>query len=461
MGAAESRRRQVAGDILLGKHHLHSSDMGAAESRRNHSPFEGGGRVAVIGSGCREHALVKALLQDKRAKKVYIVPQKVDIGADSLPAHCLHDQQALLKELLKNKVDLVIIGPEKPLVEGLGDFLRKNGLKVFGPSAKAAQLEGSKIFAKQFMKKYSIPTASYRVIRSVKQTLTAAQLFSPPYVLKADGLAGGKGVFICSDKNELKQKAKALFEQDVLGTAGRKALLEEFQPGREISVFVITNGKSYRVLPIARDYKQLHESGHGPNTGGMGAHAPIQIPVPLMKKIEKTIIQPTMRGLKRDNMFYLGVLYFGLMVNRNGDPKVLEYNIRFGDPEAQVLFPLLKNSWLDLFYKVAARQPLPLLKWKKQHVACVVLASAGYPDQKMKSVPIKGPVNHTSHSNYFLKGSVIYKKNKWMTNGGRVLNAVALGRSQKSAIDRVYQQVRKISWSGMHYRRDIGSLRKK
>ena len=176
---------------------------------------------------------------------------------------------------------------EKPLVEGLGDFLRKNNVKTFGPSAKAAQLEGSKIFAKKFMTKYSIPTASYKVVQSVKQTLAAAQAFNPPYVLKADGLAGGKGVFICFNKNTLKQKAKALFEQNFLGAAGQKALLEEFQPGREISVFAITNGKDYRTLPVARDYKQLHDGGHGPNTGGMGAYAPIQVSPVLMKKIEK------------------------------------------------------------------------------------------------------------------------------------------------------------------------------
>lgn len=428
-------------------------------NRRNPQPQQL--QVAVIGSGCREHALVKALLLDKKTRKVYILPNKTDIGAHSLPAYCLYNQQTLLKELLKHKIDLVIIGPEKPLVEGLSDFLRKNNIKVFGPSAKAAKLEGSKIFAKKFMKKYSIPTAAYHVVQSVQQTLTAAQSFSPPYVLKADGLAGGKGVFICSNKNALQQKAEALFEQNLLGVAGQKALLEEFQPGREISVFAITNGKNYRVLPIARDYKQLCEGGHGPNTGGMGAHAPIQVPTQLMKKIKNKVIQPTMYGLQHSNTPYLGVLYFGLMVNFKGDPKVLEYNIRFGDPEAQVLLPLLKNSWLDLFYKVATRQQLPVLKWKKQYSACVVLASKGYPDKKMKNVLIKGDVNHSSPNSYFLQGSISYKKNKWITNGGRVLNAIAFGRSQKAAIQQAYQQVQNISWPGMHYRRDIGTSPKK
>lgn len=413
-------------------------------------------KTLVVGNGCREHAIIKALLKDKNTSAVYSLPEKSSVKETiDLPSDLLKDKKALASHLKKEEVNLVIIGPEQPLVDGLADFLREEGFKVFGPSAKSAQLEGSKIFAKQFMKQQKIPTASYHIVSSVTETLQAGENFFPPFVLKADGLAGGKGVFLCSNKTELEEKSRLLFEKKVLGSAGEKALLEDFQKGEEISVFVITNGENYSLLPIARDYKRLYDNQKGPNTGGMGAVAPVPISPDLMKNIEDLIIQPTLKGLKENNMTYLGILYFGLMVHNNF-PKVLEYNVRFGDPEAQVLLPLLDGSWLDVFYKIACGEQADL-KWKKLHSSCVVLCSQNYPEGPLKESPIEGLIYYSRDNSWFIHGSLIRHEEQWFTKGGRVLNAVAVGKSKKEAVQRAYEHLKKISWSGMHYRKDIGS----
>ena len=332
--------------------------------------------------------------------------------------------------------------------------MRKKGLKVFGPCAKAAQLEGSKIFAKQFMKEQGIPTASYHTVAGVSETLRLSENFFPPFVLKADGLAGGKGVFLCKNRTELEEKSRFLFEKKALGSAGEKALLEDFQSGQEISVFVITNGESYSLLPVAQDYKRLYDKHEGPNTGGMGAIAPIPVSSDIMKSIEELIVKPTLKGLKEQKMTYRGVLYLGLMIRKNF-PKILEYNVRFGDPEAQVLFPLLDGSWLDVFYKVACGEQ-PDLKWKKLHSACVVLCSENYPEGPIKESPIDGFIYHKQANSWFIHGSLTRKEDKWFTKGGRVLNAVAVGNNKEEAVQRAYQHIEKISWPGMHYRKDIG-----
>ena len=412
-------------------------------------------KILVVGNGCREHTIVKALLEDQKVEAIYSLPERSSLkNTIGLPASLLNDQETLANQLKKEGIQLIVIGPEQPLVEGLSDFLRKKGFKVFGPCAKAAQLEGSKIFAKQFMKNQKIPTASYQELSSVSETLKSSENFFPPFVLKADGLAGGKGVFLCKNQTELEQKSRFLFEQKALGSAGEKALLEDFQYGQEMSVFVITNGDSYNFLPIAQDYKRLRDQHKGPNTGGMGAIAPISISKNLITSIEKLIVEPTLEGLKKYKMTYRGVLYLGLMVHKNL-PKVLEYNVRFGDPEAQVLLPLLDGSWSDVFYKVASGE-LPNLKWKNLHSACVVLCSENYPEGPIKEVPIKGLIDREEKASWFIHGSLIKKENQWFTKGGRVLNAVAIGSSKEEAIKRAYEHIETISWSGMHYRKDIG-----
>ena len=413
-------------------------------------------KILVIGGGCREHALIQSLKEDSRTKEVYTLPERVSLkDLKPLSSSLLDNQKKLTDCILSQGIDLVIIGPEQPLVNGLADTLREHGIKVFGPSQKSAQLEGSKVFAKQFMKEWGIPTASYHIVSSVLETLKSSENFFPPYVLKADGLAGGKGVFICETKDELETKSRFLFEKKGLGKAGETALLEDFQKGREISVFVITNGESYQVLPLAQDYKRLLEGHKGPNTGGMGAMAPVFLDEGLLNLIEHSIIKPTLRGLRERKMTYYGILYIGLMIHKN-IPKVLEYNVRWGDPEAQVLLPLLDASWLDVFYQTALGQAVDL-KWKKnQHSACVVLASKNYPESPSIEAPIEGELDFKTEHSYFIHGSLKWQNEKWFTKGGRVLNAIGLGDNKDQALQRAYEQAKKISWSGMQYRKDIG-----
>ena len=412
-------------------------------------------KVLVIGSGCREHAIVKALLEDQKTYAVYTLPERISLNNTiDVSSSLLNKGKALADYLKKEEIELVVVGPEQPLVNGLADMLRAEGIKVFGPCSQSAQLEGSKIFAKEFMKEQGIPTASYRVVSSVSSALHASENFFPPFVLKADGLAGGKGVFICHDRSELEEKSRFLFDKKALGPAGEKALLEDFQKGKEISVFVITDGDSYHFLPTAQDYKRLYEGQKGPNTGGMGAIAPVSISPELLKVIEDKIVQPTLEGLKKRNCMYRGVLYLGLMIHNNF-PKLLEYNVRFGDPEAQVLLPLLEGSWLDLFYKTAKSQKLSL-KWKKQYSACVVLCAENYPEGPIRETPIEGLIYSAKGHSWFIHGSLSRQEDQWLTQGGRVLNSVAVGNSQKEAVHRAYEHIKGISWPGMHYRKDIG-----
>ncbi|MCY4512680.1 MAG: phosphoribosylamine--glycine ligase [Bdellovibrionales bacterium] len=415
-------------------------------------------KTLIIGSGGREHALFQAVSEG--GGNAYFLPERKSLPtAGVAPSALLKDWSALSDWLKKEKIRLVIIGPEQPLVEGLGDFLKKQGFFVFGPSASAARLEGSKLFAKEFMKAQNIPTAPFQVVHSLSETLKASENFSPPYVLKADGLAGGKGVFVCQTVKELEDKAKSLFEDKILGSAGEVALLEEFQKGVEVSVFILTNGEDYCILPMAQDYKRLGEKNTGPNTGGMGATAPLSLPEKLMEDIENSIIKPSVQGLKKNHYGYCGVLYIGLMVGQKG-PRVLEYNVRFGDPEAQVLLPLLDGSWCEVFYQVSQGK-LPSLNWKNIHSACVVLAAGGYPGNPLKGEIIKGFIYHKTPHSYFLHAGVGQnEEGQWIVNGGRVLNSVAVGQTAEQALKRAYEQMAKISWEGLHYRKDIGSAGK-
>ena len=418
------------------------------------------GNILVIGGGGREHALLRAISDppgNEVKPRIYTLPERKSIPfALKLSDSLLNDWPSLLDSLNREYIHFVIIGPEKPLVEGLGDFLRENGILVFGPSAQSARLEGSKIFAKEFMQSQNIPTADYQVVTSSSETLKKAENFSPPYVLKVDGLAGGKGVFICQEQSELKSRAGQIFEKKTFGSAGKRALLEEFQEGKEMSVFVLTNGEDYTLLPVAQDYKRLHDGQEGPNTGGMGAVAPLFVSPELMKNIEDQIVRPSIEGLKKNKYQYRGVLYIGLMVGPKG-PRVLEYNVRFGDPEAQVLLPLLEGSWREVFYQVAEGK-LPLLKWKGIYSACVVLTAEGYPEKPLKGKRIKGSIHNGEPDKYFLHAGVGGEKEQWLVNGGRVLNSVALGATLKEALSKAYQQANTVFWEGMHYRKDIGVM---
>lgn len=431
----------------------------------------------VIGSGAREHAIVKAMafpFREDPLSKTSNISQTNDAskmpkqevfawpGSDAIfeiatPLGSLKNNQPSARELKDLGIELVVVGPEAPLVDGWADDFRRQGLLVFGPCQAGATLEGSKIFAKEFMSKAGLPTAPYRVVQNHNDVLASAQHFQPPYVLKADGLAAGKGVYICQNKKELEKASFQVFEQKRFGNM--PALMEAYQDGWEMSYLILTNGYDFEALPVVQDHKPLKDGNVGPNTGGMGAIGPLQLPDGLKETIESQIVKPSVVGLQKQAIDYLGVLYIGLIMTKDG-PKVLEYNVRFGDPEAQVILPLLDGDWIDVFHSIAQGQ-MPHLQWKNAFVNVVVMAANGYPQSPQKGHPIDGipakPEENKQKHQYLLHaGTKKQVKGGWVTNGGRVLNAVGLGKTSKEAIKQSYQLIEKIHFEGMQYRTDIG-----
>lgn len=422
-------------------------------------------RVLVIGQGGREHAIVRQLLLGRDAPEVFVWP-----GSDGMLESLANQGHAaaqrltggsLIDAVLAQRIDLVVIGPEQPLADGVADQLRAQGVLVFGPSKEGARLESSKIHAKEIMQAAGVLTARSFVVDSVERTLASAREFKPPYVLKADGLAAGKGVFIEKTLAGLEQAARALFEQRVLGDAGAQALLEEFSPGYEVSHLVLTNGKAAVALPPARDHKRLLDGDQGPNTGGMGVVAPVSLPDGLLEKIERDVVAPVVRELDRRGILFRGVLYFGLMITSDG-PSVLEFNTRFGDPEAQALLPLLDEqsgpTWTEAFTAIASGE-VPKLVWnERRRIACVVMASEGYPDSPVKgaAIPKLKDFVPTTES-YVLHAGTEECGGEYVTSGGRVLNAVGVSeQSLDEALAHAYRAVESIRWAGCQVRTDIG-----
>jgi len=415
-------------------------------------------KILIIGSGGREHVLVWKIAQSSVVEKVYCAPgnagtaenaENVPIGVDEF--------EKLLDFARANEIDLTVIGPEDPLVNGIVDLFTDAGLKVFGPKKIAAQLEGSKSFAKRLMAEYDIPTATYSCFTSIpeaKQYLQDLNVY--PVVLKASGLAAGKGVLICQNEQEAYSGLDDLLKNKVFGTAGDEVIIEEFLTGEEVSVFVLCDGKNYRILTSSQDHKRAFDGDEGKNTGGMGAYAPAPAATnELMDKVEKNIIQPSLQAIAEKATPYTGILYIGLMIAESG-PKVLEYNCRFGDPETEVVLPLLKAELVPLMIACTEGN---LEKYEVEvcpgYAIDVVLASGGYPDSYNKGIEISGITDIPEDILVFHAGTKI-DNGKLVTSGGRVLNVIAMGSDFKQTQNYLYQNINKIYFQDMHYRKDIG-----
>ena len=410
--------------------------------------------ILVIGSGAREHAIIYSLKSSPIKQKLFCFPGSDAIFEDAYPLPNQKTSDISASKLKNLDISMVVIGPEVPLVQGLADDLRKENILVFGPSKAGARLEGSKIYAKEFMTEANIPTSRYHTVSNKIETLSIAKKhFKTPYVLKVDHLAAGKGVYICHNLKELEDATIDVFEKKRFGDS--LALLEEYQEGQELSYLVLTNGKDFKALPIVQDYKPLLDGNKGPNTGGMGTVGPLNLPPDLKQNIQTNIVKPTILAIEKKSIDYRGVLYIGLIITQKG-PKVLEYNVRFGDPEAQVILPLLKGDWGYVFESIA-KGTLPSLDWKDAFASVVVAVSKGYPKDFQKGFPIHGDLSQKLHNTYFLHaGTKKNPQNQWVTSGGRVLNAVGIAQTKQQALEKSYQSLQNIDFQGMRYRQDIG-----
>ncbi|MCX5749364.1 MAG: phosphoribosylamine--glycine ligase [Candidatus Saganbacteria bacterium] len=414
-------------------------------------------KILVIGSGGRESALCRKISQSPKCSKLFCAPGNAGISkyAELVPASKIDGIINFVKE---NRIDLTVVGPEQPLVDGIVDAFEKEGLRIFGPSAKAARIEGSKIFSKDLMKKYGIPTAYYEQFLDSNKAIIFLKGKKYPVVIKADGLAAGKGVIIAQAQAEAEGAIRSMLDDKQFGEAGKKIIIEEFLEGEEASILCFTDGKTIVPMESSQDHKRILDNDEGPNTGGMGAYSPAPVvTAELLKKVEKEILYPTIRAMEKEESFYKGILYAGLMITKDG-PKVLEYNARFGDPETQAVLPRLKTDLIDIMEAIIDGHLDKIkIEWDKKAAVCIVLASGGYPGDYKKGYVIEGldeaeKLNDVTifHAGTSLAGCDI------VTSGGRVLGVTALGISVKEAIDRAYAAVSKIKFKDMHYRKDIG-----
>ncbi|MBP8960073.1 MAG: phosphoribosylamine--glycine ligase [Bacteroidales bacterium] len=418
-------------------------------------------KILILGSGGREHAIAWKLAQSPKVSQLYIAPGNAGTSTCGINIEIDPENFKDVKEaVLSTGTEMVVVGPEAPLVDGIHDFfLNDEQLKrvpVIGPQKSGAMLEGSKDFAKAFMKKYGIPTSDYRTfdIQSTGEARAFLESLQPPYVLKVDGLAAGKGVIILNSIEE------ALVELDAMlkgkfGDAGKKVIIEQFMRGVEVSVFIVTDGKNYRLLPEAKDYKRAGKNDTGPNTGGMGSVSPVPFANSLfMYKVEKRIIKPTLEGLEKEGIKYKGIIFFGL-INVDGEPYVIEYNVRLGDPEAQAILPRIKSDFVDLLEGIVKEDIIhQKISIDERFVATIVLASEGYPVKYEKGMPIYG-LDLVKDCIIFHAGT---KKQDGIivTNGGRVLALCAYGQTLYEALQTAYKNAALVSWNGIYYRTEIG-----
>jgi phosphoribosylamine--glycine ligase len=417
-------------------------------------------KVLVVGGGGREHALVWKIAQSKNVRKVFCAPGNAGIGKI---AECVNIKADRVDELLNfakfEGIDLTVVGPEAPLTLGIVDLFEKEGKKIFGVSKAAAELEGSKVFSKELMRRYNIPSAEYKVFYSPVEAEKYIRLKGAPIVVKADGLASGKGVFVASTVEEAFEALDIIMRKRAFGESGKRVVVEECLKGEEASFMAFSDGETVVPMASSQDHKRVFDNDKGPNTGGMGAYSPAPVVTPeLADRIMREVMYPTVRGMKQEGKPYKGVLYAGLMIGEDG-PKVLEFNVRFGDPEAQPLLMRLDGDLVEIMLAVTDGTLKPeMVRWKDDASVCIVAASKGYPGNYDKGEPIEGLEEAAK-----VTGVVVFhagtadKGDRVVTNGGRVLGVTARGADVAEAIKRAYDAVGKIHFDGMHYRKDIGS----
>ncbi|MEP7292592.1 MAG: phosphoribosylamine--glycine ligase [Chloroflexota bacterium] len=422
--------------------------------------------VLVVGGGGREHALAWALARSESVGQVYVAPgnagtawdQAADrAGSVNLPIPA-EATASLLSFALDRHIDLTVIGPEVPLAKGIVDAFQSRGLRVFGPTQAAAQLEASKAFSKAFMQRHNIPTAEYGTFDNYDAARDFVEAFGRPVVVKADGLAAGKGVIVCNTTAEAEDALKRIMLDSEFGASGARVIVEERMSGTEVSALAFSDGKTVALMPFARDHKRIFDGDQGANTGGMGAYAPVpDVPPDLAEFVLENVLKPVIRGMAEEGSSYVGVLYAGLMLTQQG-VKVLEFNCRFGDPETQVILPLLESDLAKVIFACTEGQlneHLPL--WSSDSCATVVLASPGYPNSYPKGIEISGLEELNENVLVFHAGT-IQEKNRVVTAGGRVLAISGCGTSLAEALKLAYSGIQHVHFEGMHYRHDIGRL---
>ncbi len=414
-------------------------------------------KVLIIGSGGREHAIAAKIKESKQLTAVYAAP-----GSDGMSdiaektGIAVTDNEGILAFVKEKGIDMVFIGPEVPLLNGLADLLLKENVMVLGPQKDAAELEGSKAFCKHMMKKYDIPTAAYEVFDDMKAALAYLQTVSYPTVVKADGLAAGKGVIIAADEGEAAAAVKSMMEDKVFGDSGSRVVIEEFLKGEELSLLAFTDGETVVPMLPSQDHKRIDDDDMGPNTGGMGAYAPAPVGSPeIIEKAMEQVLKPMVRAMKEEGRPYRGVLYAGLMVDGD-DVKVLEFNARFGDPETQAVLPLLDSDILDIARAInEGTLSEQEIRWKDGYAVCVVISAKGYPASPVKGDVISGLDQELEDTFVFHAGTKL-SDGSFVSNGGRVLGVTALAPELKAAIDKAYARVETIDFKECHYRHDIG-----
>lgn len=411
-------------------------------------------KVLVVGSGGREHAIAWKVTQNASVEKVFCAPGN---GGTAVEGKCeninISDVKDLLNFAKENSIDMTIVGPEVPLIDGIVDEFKKAGLRIFGPSAKAAMLEGSKVYSKAFMKKYGIKTAAYEVFDDKDRALKYLEVCEYPVVIKADGLAAGKGVVICENYKMAEETIIDFMVEDIFKGSGKQIVVEEFLEGPEASILSITDGETIIPFISAKDHKQIYDGGKGPNTGGMGAICPNPYCTSdVLKEFEKDIMEATLKGIKAEGFDYIGIIFFGIMITKKG-PYLLEYNVRMGDPETQAVLPIMQSDFVDLINSALDKKLSTFkLQWHEGASCCVVASSKGYPGKYETGFDVQG----IDKANRVFVSGLKYKDSVLKTSGGRVLCTQAIGNTVEEARKKAYDDLNNINFEGIYYRKDIG-----